>query len=307
MSLTRFRIAVLATLVAVASGVAIAAPSKEACVEAHSRGQDARDAGKLSLARKLFLSCAQTSCPTLVQSDCAKFANDLDQQQPTLTFAARDSSGNDLPDTSVYVDDVLVVTRLDDGLPHDADPGQHIVKFQNNGRDQVITIVLNSGEKGRAVVAKFPAIGGDKPTPGAAAAAPSTMTTAVTPVAVHAQTSPTTKHPAGAKLSMLGGGVALIAGATLAILGNSRIPGDCSASTHTCAAPPGDPQLTTASNALKLEDLGIGIGAVGAAALIAGAVWYFTGSHTEREPTPAVTAGPWLSPNSVGLTLSGQL
>src|SRR5580698_9801949 len=92
--------------------------SKEECLDAHSRGQDAKDQNKLSLARKLFLTCAQAACPTLVQNDCARFADDLSRLQPTVTFVARDTTGADLPDTSVYVDGALIVTRID-GAPHD--------------------------------------------------------------------------------------------------------------------------------------------------------------------------------------------
>src|SRR5664279_162893 len=97
------------------------------CIRDSSKGQDARDAGKLSLARKLFMTCAQSACPNLVQGDCARFADELNGQQPTISFVARDKAGADLPDTTVYVDDALVVTRLDDGRPHDADPGKHVV------------------------------------------------------------------------------------------------------------------------------------------------------------------------------------
>ena len=47
----------LAIAALVSSPLASADPiSKDQCVDAHSRGQDARDAGKLSLARKLFLA-----------------------------------------------------------------------------------------------------------------------------------------------------------------------------------------------------------------------------------------------------------
>src|SRR5690606_26319916 len=85
--------------------------SKEQCLESHSRGQDAKQQGKVTLARKLFMTCAQASCPSLVQSDCARFADELERVQPSLSFAARDGRGNDLPDTTVYVDGGLVLTR----------------------------------------------------------------------------------------------------------------------------------------------------------------------------------------------------
>ena len=46
------------------SSVANAEISKETCLESHSRAQDAKEQGKLSLARKLFMTCAQSACPS---------------------------------------------------------------------------------------------------------------------------------------------------------------------------------------------------------------------------------------------------
>ena len=54
----------------------------------------------------------------------------------SVSLAARDASGNDLPDTTVYIDDMLVATRLDDGKPHDVDPGKHVIRFNNGGHDE---------------------------------------------------------------------------------------------------------------------------------------------------------------------------
>jgi hypothetical protein len=311
MSLTHLRVASFvlagASLVLVGASASADPLSKEACVDAHSRGQDARDTGKVSLARKLFLTCAQSSCPALVQNDCARFANDLTEQQPTITFAARDSNGNDLPDTTVYVDDILMVTRLDDGRPHDADPGRHVVKFQNNGNDLVMTIVLNTGEKGRAVIAKFPAATPDT-APASKIPAPTvTPTPTVLPIVPPHPATPATVHPLGAKLAIVAGGLAVVGGGVLTFVGKGRVPGDCSTSTHTCTAPPGDPDLDTAHKAVRLEDIGLTVGAVGAAALVGGFVWYFSGGHLEREEQPGVAAVPWISPTGGGISLSGRL
>src|SRR5262245_47824425 len=85
--------------------------SKEVCIDSHSKGQDARQQGKMSLARRLFMTCAQSACPALVQDDCARYADELDRLQPVLSFAARDAAGNDLPDTAVYIDEELLMTR----------------------------------------------------------------------------------------------------------------------------------------------------------------------------------------------------
>src|SRR5665647_1404930 len=137
-----------ACLVLATASTASAEVSKEACIESHGRGQDAQEQGKLSLARKLFLTCAQSACPALVRDDCARGVDDLARMLPTLTFAARDRGGADLPDTTVYVDDLLTATRLDDGKPYEVDPGKHVVKFVHGDDDHVVTIVVGAGEKG---------------------------------------------------------------------------------------------------------------------------------------------------------------
>jgi hypothetical protein len=262
--------------------------SKEACVDSHSRGQDARDQGKLSLARKLFLTCAQSSCPTLIQGDCARFADDLTRLQSTVTFSARDSSGADLPDTTVYVDDVLIVTRLDDGKPHDIDPGKHTIRFSHDGKMQLVTVVVGTGEKGRAVSTTFPS-----------AIAPVTSG-----VAAKATPGPKTTHPAGAKPLMIAGGVLAIGGTTLGIIGITRVPSNCSISTHQCAAPPGDPSFGKAGSAIQLTNIGFLAGGVGIAALVGGFIWYARGGKTTREEK---LVAPWVTPNSAGIALTGRL
>ncbi|HEY5946584.1 MAG TPA: hypothetical protein VIV40_13875, partial [Kofleriaceae bacterium] len=122
----------IAFAILASSTLAFADP-KEACLDAHSRGQDARDQGKITFARKLFLTCAQSGCPAAVQGDCARFADDLSNLQPTVNFVARDGNGNDLPNTTVYLDGMLVATAID-GKPVDVDPGNHTVKFSNGGK-----------------------------------------------------------------------------------------------------------------------------------------------------------------------------
>ncbi len=294
MSLNRFALVIAACLFA--SSAAFAGElSKEECVDAHSRGQDAKEQNKLSLARKLFLTCAQPACPALVQGDCARFADELGRMQPSITFVARDGNGADLPDTTVYVDGVLIVTRLD-GSAHDVDPGSHTVKFQSGSKEQNVTVVIGSGEKGRTVIATF---GSPTPAPGPAAGAKADL-------ALHRAPVERTTHPRGAK-ALLVTGVALTAGgAALGVVGLLRVPGNCSLSTHQCAAPPGDPSIATASSAAKMVDWGWGVGIAGVVTLAAGTYWYMSGAkHETVDREVAVT--PWLAPNGGGLVLTGAL
>jgi hypothetical protein len=271
--------------------------SKEACVDAHSRGQDAREQGKLSLARKLFLSCAQSSCPAAVQGDCARFADDLQNLQPTVVFVARDGNGNDLPETTVYVDGALVLTTLD-GKPHDMDPGTHVVKFSNSGKDEVVTVVVGSGEKGRTVAAKF-----GSATPAAPSVALPSAAVTKTPARPPA---PKTTHPGAAMPIVIGGSVLTAAGAGVFLWGRSQVPDQCDIGTHQCAAPPGDPVFQDAQDAAKKANIGIVVGSIGAVAAVGGIVWYFAGSKTTNETPTQQAIAPWISKDGGGVAVLGR-
>jgi hypothetical protein len=279
----------------ITSAPASADISKETCIESHSRGQDAKDQGKVSLARKLFLTCAQSACPALVQGDCARFADDLGRIQPTLSFVARDGAGNDLPDTTVYVDDALVATRLDDGKAYDVDPGKHVVKFSHDGKDQVVTVVVGAGEKGRTISATF----------GAAPKAPGPGAGGATDAAIKLPAKdPAPVRPGGAKMLLGIGAAAVVGGAALGVVGLLRVPSNCSIGTHQCAAPPGDESFDKASSAVTLMNVGFIAAGVGAAAVIGGAVWYVTGTKTPKEKN---VVAPWVVPGAAGIAIAGPL
>ncbi len=262
--------------------------SKKVCIDAHSKAQDAKEEGHLSLARKLFMTCAQPQCPGLVQSDCARYADELERALPSLTFAARNDKGKDLPDTTVYVDDQLVATSLTDGRPHEVDPGTHTVRFVNGDQDSTSTIVVGSGEKARAVVATFKAP--DSGEPGAAAGG--------------APAKPKTHHSVGSKVLTIAGAGVVVAGGTMALMGLKQLPSKCKLSTHECAAPPGDKAFDRAESAIRLNNVGWVVTGVGAAAMAAGLVWYVKSGKKEDEQkavAPFVTAG------GGGLVLTGRM
>ncbi|HEY6040264.1 MAG TPA: hypothetical protein VIV58_38535 [Kofleriaceae bacterium] len=288
------RLFVLAILATFAPAVARAGElTKEECVDAHGKGQDAKDQGKLTLARKLFLSCAQPSCPTLVSNDCARFADDLTRQQPSISLAARDGQGADLPDTTVYIDDVLVATRLDDGRPHDVDPGKHVIRFTNGGKDQVVTIVIGAGEQGRTVAATFgqPKTGGPNLASASSPAAPKPA-------------APQDIHPTGSRALMIGGLVVTVAGAAFGAFELTRVPSQCSISTNQCAAAPGDPVFAAAQSAVGNANIGWIVTGVGLAAAIGGTIWYYTGvKHSENKEHFAIA--PWASSDGGGFAVGG--
>ena len=291
MTAPRHALAIAAAIAGLSSSPLAAADtiSKEQCIDAHSRGQDAQADGKLTLARKLFLTCAQSSCPVLVQGDCARFVDDLSRQQPSLTFVARDAQGADLPDTSVYIDENLAATRLDDGKAHEVDPGRHTIRFTSAGKEYTSTIVVGLGEKGRTVLATFTAI--NPPAPAARTAA-------------GARPAVRTVHPLGSKIAIGVGAAAVATGALLAVLGVRKVPSSCSISSNQCSAPPGDPVFDQARSGMQEVNVGIAIGSIGAAALAGGLTWYFLKATTERDDRAALA--PVVGRDSAGLALGGR-
>jgi hypothetical protein len=244
------------------------AGSREECVDAHGRAQDLREKGQLAKARQTFLTCAQSSCPTLVQQDCARFSEELAQLVPTVTFSARDGNAADLPVTTVYVDDTLFATRLDDGRTYELDPGKHTIRYVHDGKEAQLKVVLNQGERGRLLVATFV----DK-----------------TPARPRGETvdaaEPPSNEPRRSALPLVVAGVgaaAAVTGGVLFALGNGSVPDQCSTSSRECAAPPNDPSLGKAESGVKLANAGLAIGITGAAALIGGIVWYFVQPTTSE-------------------------
>lgn len=262
------------------SFAAAAPPTKDECVDAHSKGQDLREKGQLVDAKRLFLLCAQSTCPALVQSDCAKFGEELSRTLPSVSFVARDAKGADLFDTQVYLDGALVASRLDDGKAYDVDPGKHTLKFAHGGKDVTMTVVVSVGDKGRAITATF----GE---PGAAASS-SSSASASTPAADAGPSRPVLP------LVVAGlGGAALATGVVLTVVGLGKVPSVCSRDTNQCAAPPGSPVFDEASSGMSLANVGIGVGIAGAVVGIGGLVWYFTSAPSAPEKTGKSSFVPW--------------
>jgi hypothetical protein len=260
------------------------AASKDECIEAHGRGQDLREKGLLTRSRQMFLTCAQSSCPNLIQGDCARFGEELDRLLPSVSFGARDSRASDLPNTSVYVDETLVTTRLDDGKSYDFDPGKHTIRYVHDGKETTLKVILNQGEKGRTLVATF-------------------TDNNSTAAGADARSSPPEPKKSLLPLVVAGlGGAALATGGVLFAVGMGQVPEGCSVSTKECAAPPGDPRLDDANRGVSLANLGVGIGLSGAALLIGGLVWY-----AATPATPPSTRGqlvlPWVGRGAGGVAV----
>ena len=255
-----------------------AAGSREECVDAHSRAQDLRDRGQLAQARRTFLTCAQSSCPVVVQQDCARFSEELAQLVPSVTFGARDANAADLPATTVFVDDAVVATRLDDGKSYELDPGKHVIRYVHDGRESTLRVVLNQGERGRLLVATFI----DK-----------------APARRERETPEITEPPvAESKRSALPlvlagiGAAAAVTGGILYAVGRGSVPDSCSISTKECSTPPNDPSLSKAESGVRLANTGLAIGIGGAVTLGGGIVWYLVQPSGTSDSRRARIGGP---------------
>ncbi len=267
-----FTVALLLATAVLAVPATSAAGNRDECVDAHSRAQDLRERGQLAQSRRTFVTCAQSYCPSLIQQDCARFSEELAQLVPTVTFGARDANAADLPATTVYVDDTIVATRLDDGRSYELDPGKHVIRYVHEGRESTLRVVLNQGERGRLLVATF------------VERAP--------PRRERDSTLETTEPPATESkrsafpLVIAGiGAAAAVTGGVLYGVGTSSVPDACSMSTKECATPPNDPSLSKAESGVRLANTGLVIGISGAVTLVGGVVWYLlqpSGSSDSR-------------------------
>jgi hypothetical protein len=287
----------LASCALLAGSGPAAAQSKESCLEAHGKGQDLRDAGKLSEAREQFLKCAQSACPSLVQSDCARFGEELQRIVPTVTFVARDAQGRDLVDVAVFVDDVQVTTKLA-GKSFEVDPGSRAVRFVHEGKTLEQRVVISQGEKGRTIAVTFEA-----PT-SATPAAPSESAPLVAQPSTERDSA-----PSRSVLPLVVAGIGLatgIVGGVLIGVGSSNVPDNCDFFAKECTAAPGDPVFADAKSAAGTVNAGVGLAAGGVAVAAIGVIWYFAQSPGESQPTRGRVLSPWLSAESGGMSFSGR-
>jgi hypothetical protein len=216
-----------------------------------------------------------------VQQDCARFSEELAQFIPSVTFGARDAAALDLPLTSVYVDDVLLATRLDDGHAYELDPGKHTVRFVHEGKETTLKVVLNQGERGRLIVASFV----DK-------AGSSSRDAHEARLAVETEPPSTESRRSLFPLVLTGlGTAAAVTGGVVYAVGSSSLPSTCSMDTRECAAAPGSPAFGRAESSVRTSNLGLEIGISGAVALVSGLVWYFA-QPTTRGSDPKRAARP---------------
>lgn len=155
-SFTRALSGPLALVLLVSAGPAAAqgrgSAAARACADAASSGQVLRDDGKLIEARARFVTCAQPSCPKLIQKDCAEWQSDVDARLPTVVLSAKDDVGHDVANVSVTLDGNAFQGGLANGRSTPVNPGRHTFAFTAPGhRAAERVIVVREGERARAV------------------------------------------------------------------------------------------------------------------------------------------------------------
>jgi hypothetical protein len=128
-----------------------AADDKDDCFNAAEKAQKLKTDKKLTLARPQLITCARDICPQQVRSDCVKWLGEVDGAMSTVVVRARDADGHDVIDVKVYVDDQLLLPKLQ-GTSTTVDPGQHKFKYEfPNGKSIEEDVLIAEGEKDRVI------------------------------------------------------------------------------------------------------------------------------------------------------------
>src|SRR5436190_1166699 len=75
------------------------------CSQIAEDGQQLRARGRFVVAHERFLACSSATCPSIIRTDCARWASEVLDATPTIVIDARDASGKDLTHVKVMVDD----------------------------------------------------------------------------------------------------------------------------------------------------------------------------------------------------------
>jgi hypothetical protein len=100
-----------------------------------------------------MLLCARDVCPGPIKSDCGKWLDQIERDAPTVVFGAKDG-GKDVADVKVWMDGVVVTEKLD-GKPQLVDAGEHTFKFEHGGVVKEEKVLVQAGQKGRAITVAF--------------------------------------------------------------------------------------------------------------------------------------------------------
>lgn len=255
------------------------------CATAYEQGQEQRKSGQLIGARSTLQACARDECPDFIRSDCSTWYGEVQNEVPTLVFAAR-SNGRDLSDVRVSVGARVLVARID-GQVVELDPGEYDFEFRaTEMRTLVQHFVIARGERNRLIQVELESLApGPGPAESAASPAPA---------------------PAAQRRLLLPGifagiGVAGVAGfAGLGAWGHSQeneLEGSCAPA---CSAE----RVSEVRRKYLLADVSLG---VGVASLALGAYIFFSAGSSDAQAQRRVPQVSLLaSPEAAGVAYGGS-
>jgi hypothetical protein len=258
------------------------AEAPRACVEAVERGQSLRDKVKLLQAKAAFLACAASTCPEVIQRDCAQWIAELETRIPTVIVTASDSAGKDVVYVRVLVDGEHFVDRLD-GIAVPMDPGIHVFRFEPaNGPPLEQTVVIREAEKYQKQHFTLPA----PPRTPAPASAPasSAILAAPPPPRVEQVASEGSGWKTG---TIVAASIAAVATASFAGFGIAGAIDEHHLN-DSCSPRCGPSSVDTDRHLLQTADVSLGVGV----AALAVATWlYFEWRARPNGPPPGVGTG----------------
>lgn len=136
------------------------------CASAYEEAQVERNSGRLASARGKLQLCARDECPDFIRSDCTTWYAEVQNEVPTLVFAAR-SQGRDLVDVRISLGERVLSMRID-GQVIELDPGEYDFEIEAVGM-QPLTVhsVIVRGERNRLIQVELvpltSALGADLP------------------------------------------------------------------------------------------------------------------------------------------------
>jgi hypothetical protein len=244
----------------------------EACFSSYEETQVRLKAKEFGKARELARSCS-SGCPTEISEQCQTWAWEAERDAPSVLLVARLASGEDAPGVSVTIDNEWKPLQKELLL----DPGPHEISFtREDGWKSSFSVQIHAGEKRRTIRADVPEVEDREKKPLPPPVVPEVRRT----------------HLPWAIASFSVGAVGFgFAGAYTAVaLDRRKVLDEC--------APECEPKrVQAAHNALTIADVGLIVGAVGAATGVGILIW--GGPKTPR--STALTVYPESSGVSAGV------
>ncbi len=277
---------------------ALASPTPRECASASEDALTLRKQEKFGAAKERLLVCTAPSCPGEIRDECGRRMGEVTAAMPSVVFDVKDAQGGDLTAVRVSVDGVLLVDHLGAGAV-EVDPGEHTFRFEASGQTLEKKALVREGEKSRPIQVSFVAApqAGSAPSTDATAAPPSPPSTPPAPAAAPDAGQPKSasgwQRPTALVVAGLGV-VGIGVGSAFGLQAFSKWSDAKNACTTAACTQPGSSAESLKSDATNAATLSTVLFGVGAAALVTGAVLWFT-----------APSGVQVAPTAGGVTVRG--